>query len=184
VDARKMALNAWTSAGRRAREIRTIGDPVLRERARPVVEFDHKLRRLAEDMMEAMEREAGVGLAATQVGVLARLIVWKHPDNDDERYAFVNPEITERSDACSTQAEGCLSVPGESMEVTRADEVSVTAQDLEGRPLQIRLTGMLARIVQHEIDHLDGVLIVDRTSPEERRRVMKDLRERSIAAGT
>jgi peptide deformylase len=175
--------NSSPDGGRPGR-LRTIGDPVLRERARPVTEFDTKLRKLAHDMMDVMESEEGVGLAAPQVGVLSRVIVWKHPESDDERYYFVNPEIVERSEACCTLLEGCLSVPGESMEVSRAEEVVVTAQDLEGRALRMHVTGLLARIVQHEIDHLDGCLIVDRTSPEERRRVMKALRERILTADT
>jgi peptide deformylase len=162
--------------------LRTFGDPVLRQQARPVTAFDVRLRNLAEAMLRIMHDEEGVGLAAPQVGVLSRLIVWRHPDNEDERYVFVNPVIVERSEACSTAVEGCLSVPGETMEVTRADEVVVTANDLEGQELRIHLTGYLARIVQHEVDHLDGLLIVDRASPEERRRVLKALREHSLMA--
>jgi peptide deformylase len=164
--------------------IRTLGDPVLREQARPVTTFDDKLERLALLMTETMQREEGVGLAATQLGVLSRMIVWKHPDREEECYAFVNPEITERSESCTTATEGCLSVPGASVEVTRPDEVLVIAWDIKGEPLEMHLSGFPARIVQHEIDHLDGCLILDRAAPEERRRVMKELRERTFVAET
>ena len=164
--------------------IRTLGDPVLKERARTVTVFDGKLARLAAQMAEAMDREEGVGLAATQVGVLSRVIVWRDPESEDELYTFVNPLITERSEACSTLAEGCLSVPGASVEVTRPDEVAVTAEDLQGGQLQMRLSGFPARIVQHEIDHLDGCLILDRTTAEERLRVLKERRERTLVTDT
>lgn len=166
----------------RLSQVRTFGDPVLRQRAHLVSEFDKTLEKLANTMMDVMEREEGVGLAATQVGVLSRVMVWKHPDNTEERYVFVNPEIVERSEACCTAPEGCLSVPGATMEVPRAEEVVVAAQDLKGQPISAHLTGLLARIVQHEIDHLDGYLILDRTSSEERRRVLRELRERALSA--
>jgi peptide deformylase len=165
-------------------EIRTFGDPVLRERARPVTTFDEKVERLAALMTEIMKREEGVGLAATQLGVLSRVIVWRHPDDEGELHVFVNPEITERSESCTTTSEGCLSVPGVSVEVSRADEVAVVAEDTDGAVVRMHLSGFPARIVQHEIDHLDGCLIVDRAEPEERRRVLKELRERSLVAGT
>jgi peptide deformylase len=164
--------------------IRTLGDPVLKERARPVTSFDDKLERLAIQMAEAMAREEGVGLAATQVGVLSRIIVWRDPDADDEVYTFVNPVITECSEACNTLVEGCLSLPGTNVEVTRPDEVAVSAEDIQGGLVLVRLSGFPARIVQHEIDHLDGRLILDRASPEERRRVMKELRERMLETDT
>jgi peptide deformylase len=132
-------------------------------------------------MFAVMEREEGVGLAAPQVGSLTRLMVWRHPENEDERHVYVNPRVVAESEACCTESEGCLSVPGTTMEVTRAEEIEVEAQDLEGAVFQVHLTGLLARIVQHEIDHLDGRLILDRTSPEERRRALKELRERALA---
>jgi peptide deformylase len=164
--------------------LRTFGDPVLRQETKLVTVFDYRLEKLAQVMLEVMDREEGVGLAAPQIGVLRRVMVWRHPEEDTERYVFVNPKIVERSEACGTQTERCLSVPEATMEVTRAEEVVVEAQDLRGEPLEVRLAGFLARIVQHEIDHLDGCLILDRTSPEERRRVLKELRERTLAAGT
>ena len=162
-------------------KVRTLGDPVLKEKARPVTGFDERLQRLASQMAEVMEREEGVGLAATQVGVLSRLIVWRDPDSEDEVHVFVNPEIAELSENCTTAAEGCLSLPGASVEVDRADEVTVRAADLRGGRLEARLSGFAARIVQHEIDHLDGLLILDRAAPEERRRVLREFRARKLA---
>jgi peptide deformylase len=160
-------------------KVRTLGDPVLKEKARPVTAFDEKLERLASQMAETMEREDGVGLAATQVGILSRVIVWRDPDVDESVYVFVNPVITECSESCTTAAEGCLSLPGASVQVTRPDEVAVRTDDLHGTRLEMRLTGYPARIVQHEIDHLEGCLILDRAAPEERRRVLKEFRERT-----
>ena len=161
-------------------QLRVLGDPVLRQPTRRVTVFDARLQKLAETMLEVMEREEGVGLAANQVGVVARVFVWRDPEEEEERYVYVNPDIVERSEACCTESEGCLSVPGATMPVERAEEVVVEAQDLRGAPIRVHLTGLLARIVQHEIDHLEGRLILDRTSPEERRRVLKELRERSL----
>jgi peptide deformylase len=164
--------------------IRTLGDPVLKEQARPVTSFDEKLERLAAQMAEAMQREDGVGLAATQVGVLSRIIVWRYPDDSDELYVFVNPVITEHSEACTSEAEGCLSLPGASVQVSRPEEVTVKAEDLGGNEMTVPLAGFPARIVQHEVDHLDGLLILDRATPEERRRVLKELRERTLTEET
>jgi len=161
----------------------TFGDPTLRQPTRPVTVFDARLEKLAKLMLDVMDREEGVGLAAPQIGVASRVMVWRHPERDTERHIFVNPRIVESSETSFTAAEGCLSVPGGTMEVTRPEEVVVEAQDLKGETFQVHLTGLLARIVQHEIDHLDGRLILDRTTPDERRRVLKELRERTLAAG-
>jgi peptide deformylase len=160
-------------------QIRTLGDPVLKQETRQVAVFDAKLEKLVEVMMDVMDRGDGVGLAANQIGVLSRVMVWRHPETE-ERYAFVNPKIVERSEECCTESEGCLSVPGATMPVSRAEEVVVEAQGVKGEPIRAELAGLLARIAQHEIDHLDGHLILDRTSPEERRRVLKELREQAI----
>lgn len=174
-----------TSPARQAplESIRTFGDPVLKQGTGPVTVFDSRLERLAEVMFGVMDREEGVGLAAPQVGTLTRMMVWRHPENESERYVYVNPRIARESETCCTEPEGCLSVPGATMEVTRAEEIDVEAQDLAGAPFQVHLTGLPARIVQHEVDHLDGRLILDRASPEERRRVLKELRERTLAGG-
>lgn len=154
-------------------EIRTLGDPVLRERCHEVTQFDRKLRRLAEAMLTVMDEAEGIGLAASQVGVLKRLFVWRHPETGEPQ-AFVNPVIVEASDDIDTGTEGCLSVPGYSVEVPRHKVVVVEACDLEGNPLTFTGSDLLARIMQHEIDHLDGTIILDRTSAEERRRVLRE----------
>lgn len=165
-------------------QLRTLGDPVLKQPTRPVSVFDARLERLAQVMTDVMDRGEGVGLAANQIGVLSRVMVWKNPEDESERHVWVNPEIIERSESCCTESEGCLSVPGATMEVSRAEEVVVECRDLAGEPLRCHLTGFLARIAQHEIDHLDGLLILDRASPEERRRAMREMRERALAAET
>jgi peptide deformylase len=181
---RKSLSKKSTSQETPLEHLRTLGDPVLRQQTRPVTVFDARLQKLAQVMMDVMDRREGVGLAANQIGVLSRVVVWRHPENDDERYVWVNPEIVEHSEACCTASEACLSVPGAAMEVSRSEEVVVECQDLSGGPVRTRLSGYLARIAQHEIDHLDGRLILDRTTPEERRRVMTELRERSLADET
>jgi len=163
--------------------LRTFGDPALKQPTNVVTVFDSRLEHLAATMLGVMHREEGVGLAAPQIGVLSRVIVWRHPDNDDEEYVFVNPQIVSRSDECTVEGEGCLSVPGCTVEVERANDVVVTAQDVRGAPLEMEASGLVARIMQHEIDHLDGRLILDRATPEERRRVLKEMRERTLETG-
>jgi peptide deformylase len=165
-------------------QLRVLGDPTLKQQTREVTAFDVRLRALADLMFEVMEDEGGVGLAAPQVGVSSRMMVWKDPDDEDRPYAYVNPYVVSCSEQTSTEEEGCLSVPGVVMEVTRADEVTVKGQDIEGNSFEVCLAGYQARVVQHEIDHLDGVLILDRTSRDERRRVLKELRERSMEDNT
>jgi peptide deformylase len=160
--------------------VRILGDPALRRQTDVVADFDARLERLAATMLEVMRQEDGVGLAAPQIGVTSRIFVWRDPEHDDEEYVFVNPLIVSRSEACSIAGEGCLSVPGCTVEVERADEVVVTAQDLRGDAIELEATGIVARIMQHEIDHLDGRLMLDRATPEERRRALKELRERVL----
>jgi peptide deformylase len=164
--------------------LRLFGDPTLRQSTNVVTVFDSRLKKLADVMLAVMEREEGVGLAAPQIGVLSRIMVWRDPDQEDMQYVFVNPEIVSRSEECSTAGEGCLSVPGCTVEVSRNDEVKVNTQDLEGRAFSVEASGLVARILQHEIDHLEGRLILDRASPEERRRVLKELRERTLELDT
>ncbi len=164
--------------------LRTFGDPALKQQANPVTVFDSRLVKLAETMLAVMHREEGVGLAAPQIGVLSRMIVWHHPEDENEEYVFVNPRIVSMSEERSLAGEGCLSVPGCTVEVERANEVRIAAQNLEGVEFEADAAGLIARILQHEIDHLDGRLIVDRAAPEERRRVLKELRERAIESGT
>lgn len=161
-------------------EIRTFGDPVLKSRAAPVKEFDGSLARLAEDMLATMREHEGVGLAANQVGRLKRILV---AGLEDEEYVIVNPSIEDSSEETAKDAEGCLSIPGIQVEVERSLEVTVSGQDVQGKPLEIEASGLLARILQHEIDHLDGILILDRTDRESRKAAMRALRERLVAQG-
>jgi peptide deformylase len=157
------------------REIRVIGDPVLRERAAEVQTFDRGLRKLAKRMIRIMHDAPGVGLAATQVGVLQRLLVY---DVDEDPRVLVNPELDEFSDEVEENDEGCLSVPGVTLPVERSVRVRVRGQDAAGEPLDFVAEGLEARVIQHELDHLNGVLIVDRTSRSARAAAMRELRDR------
>jgi peptide deformylase len=157
------------------KEIRVIGDPVLREKARPVTEFDRSLRKLAKRMIRVMHDAPGVGLAAPQVGVVQRLLVY---DVDEDPQVLVNPELDEFADEVVEADEGCLSVPGLTMPIERPVSLRVRAQDVYGDPLEFRAEGFEARVIQHEFDHLEGVLIVDRTSRSARAAAMRSLRER------
>ena len=159
-------------------EIRTFGDPVLKSRATPVKEFDESLKRLAEDMKRIMRENEGVGLAANQIGRLKRIFVAAY---EDEEFAIVNPVIEERSEASEKDIEGCLSIPEIRVEVERSCAVTVSGKDPSGAPVRIKAEGILARIFQHEIDHLDGVLILDRTDRESRKNAMREIRERLLA---
>jgi peptide deformylase len=164
--------------------VRCFGDPTLRQVCREVTVFDKRLEQLSQLMFEVMDQQAGVGLAAPQVGTVSRILVWMNPEEDQKRYAYVNPQIVACSEETTTEDEGCLSLPGVTMEVTRPNEVTVRWQDLSGMPSEVHLAGYPARIVQHEIDHLDGCLIIDRTSKRERLRALKELREKSLETGS
>ncbi len=160
------------------REIRVIGDPVLRERAAEVQVFDRGLRKLAKKMIRIMHDAPGVGLAAPQIGVLQRLLVY---DVDEDARVLVNPVLDDFSEDVEESDEGCLSVPGVTMPVERSVRVHVRAQDASGEPLDYYAEGLEARVIQHEFDHLNGVLIVDRTSRSARAAAMRELRERQEA---
>ena len=158
------------------RQIRQYPEPVLREPARPVTEFSEDLRALVKRMISLMDDANGVGLAGNQVGLLRRVLVY-HPDREDaEARALVNPEILERSDETESDEEGCLSLGPLRVPVERNLRVSVQAQDESGEPVRVEAEGLEARILQHEIDHLDGVLTIDRTTPEARREALAALR--------
>ena len=157
-------------------EVRTFGDPVLKSRATPVKEFDETLARLAEDMLQTMRDHDGVGLAANQVGRLKRLLV--AATEEDGEFVIVNPVIEDRSTESETSPEGCLSIPDIHVEVDRPTSISLTGQDLNGTPLRLEVEGLLARVFQHEIDHLDGVLILDRTDRDSRKEAMREMRQR------
>jgi len=156
----------WTMA---IREIVFIPDPVLRRKAHKITEFDKELQTLIDDMVETLRAAPGVGLAAPQVGISERLIVVEYGDDEDESvpkklFVVVNPEIVQASEEKVEGVEGCLSIPRVAGEVERHLEVVVRGQNRQGRPVKIRAKGWIARIFQHEIDHLDGVLFTDRAS--------------------
>lgn len=161
-----------------ALEVRTFGDPVLKTRAGKVKEFDEALIRLAEEMLVTMHEKEGVGLAANQVGRLKRVLV---AATEEDEYVLVNPVIEASSEETETLAEGCLSIPGIQVEVERPAAVTVAAQDAAGGDLRIEADGLLARIIQHEVDHLDGVLILDRTDRDSRKAALREWRERMLA---
>jgi peptide deformylase len=161
-----------------ALDIRKFGDPVLKTRAGPVENFDESLLRLTKDMIATMRDNEGVGLAATQVGRLKRVFV---AAIEDDEYVVVNPVLTGISESTETATEGCLSIPGIQVDVERPTAVTISGQDVSGKPLQIEASDLLARILQHEVDHLDGVLILDRTDRESRKAAMREWRERLLA---
>lgn len=149
------------------RKIVTVPDPVLRRKAHKVSDFGPDLQRLIDDMVETMRAAPGVGLAAPQVDVSLRVIVVEFGDEDDEEapkklYAVVNPEIARTSGETVMGTEGCLSIPGFVGEVERLKNVTIKGQNRRGQPVRIKADGWLARIFQHEIDHLNGVLFTDR----------------------
>lgn len=156
--------------------VRKLGDPVLRAKALPVERFDETLAQEVERMGVLMHDALGVGLAATQLGVLHRVLVYS-AYVDDPLTALVNPVIEWQSEELESAMEGCLSLPGVHVEVERAARVRVTAQDPRGEPLEIEAEGLPARVIQHEIDHLDGILILDRISREARKEAMRAMRE-------
>jgi peptide deformylase len=158
------------------RHVRRLGDPVLRSRALPVERFDDDLRAEVERMGELMHDALGIGLAATQLGVLHRVLVYR-AYIDDPVTALVNPELVWSSDELESAEEGCLSLPGVHVEVERPARVRVRAQDANGEPIEIEAEELEARVIQHEIDHLDGILILDRISREARKEAMRAMRE-------
>jgi peptide deformylase len=149
-------------------EIVTLPDPVLRRKARPVTDFGPALQTLVDDMIETMRQAPGVGLAAPQVGVSDRLIVVEYPEDDEQEespkklYVVLNPEIKAASVETEPAVEGCLSIPGLHGEVERAVAVTVKGFTRRGQPVRVKAKGWLARIFQHEIDHLEGIVFTDR----------------------
>jgi peptide deformylase len=159
-------------------QIRQYPDAALRLKAKPVETFDDSLERLVDRMKILMHDAAGVGLAATQVGVVKRLFVFQLEEDMD--LAIVNPEIAERGDEVESSDEGCLSLQGVTVPVERTLRLTLTGVDEHGEPVSLELEGHPARIVHHELDHLDGVLIIDRTTDEARREAMATLRPRIL----
>ena len=158
------------------RPVRIYGDPVLREKAREVREFDDSLRQLVADLFETMAAYNGVGLAANQVGVAQRVFVVDVPREDGahDTFAAVNPVLDQRSGKAKAE-EGCLSMPGILADVDRATRLRLRAFDAQGKPFERVVEGFLARAVQHETDHLDGVLFTDRLGPLKRQFLRRDL---------
>jgi len=148
------------------REVVTIPDPVLRRKARKVTTFDGDLQKLIDDMVETMREAPGVGLAAPQIAISERLVVVEFGDEEDETvepklYVVVNPEIVKNSEEKVNGVEGCLSIPNIVGDVDRFESIVVKGQNRNGKPIKIKASGWLARIFQHEIDHLEGVLFTD-----------------------
>ncbi|WP_148261072.1 peptide deformylase [Conexibacter woesei] len=171
------------TAARRAaamRYVRQFGDPVLKSRAMTVSRFDDDLREQIRGMGEIMNDAFGIGLAATQLGKLNRVLVYR-VEQDSPAIALVNPELEWSGDELETAEEGCLSLRGVLVDVERPVHVRVRAQDEQGSTVIIEASGLEARVIQHEMDHLDGVLILDRTSRDQRKQAMRALREQTAA---
>ena len=160
-------------------QIRQYPDAALKLEARPVEQFDDELRSLVARMKRLMHDASGIGLAATQVGVLQRLFIF-HVREDDEAVAIVNPEIVERSDETDVDDEGCLSIQGILVPVERSVTVTVVGRNENGDEVRYELERVYARAAQHETDHLDGILMLDRTTPEARREALGKLRPRIV----
>jgi len=176
-------LDPETRARRDAalRHVRKLGDPVLRASALPVDRFDDALKQEVQRMGELMHDALGVGLAATQLGILHRVLVYR-TDPEDSITVLVNPELEWVSEELESAMEGCLSLPGVHVEVERPTRVRVSARDPAGGKLRIEADGLAARVIQHEVDHLDGVLILDRISRQARKEAMRAMREAQEAA--
>lgn len=158
--------------------IRTYGDPVLRQRAPEVHDIDGRIAQLAEDMIETMYEAPGVGLAAPQIGVQKRVFVYDTGDGEGPR-TVVNPVLAEVRGEWTFE-EGCLSVPGLSWPIVRPKEVHLRGYDLQGNEISIEADEYLARVLQHEVDHLDGVLLVEHLDADQRREAMRILRARAL----
>ena len=174
-------LDAQSAATRRLAlaQIRQYPDPVLRLEAQDVQEFDGDLAQLVERMVRLMQDARGVGLAANQVGILRRVFVIQAEEEQEPR-VLVNPVIVERSNELDEDDEGCLSMQGVVVPVERPVRVRMEARDEEGNPVTLELEGLPARVAQHELDHLDGVLILDRTTPEGKREALAVLRQSAL----
>jgi peptide deformylase len=160
--------------------IRLVGDPVLRQRAAEVTNIDAKLVKLADDMLTTMYDAPGLGLAAPQVGVQKRVFVY---DMGEGPQVLINPVIAE-GDGEWAYEEGCLSVPGLSWEIIRPKQVLLTGLDLDGNEVALEADELLARVFQHELDHLDGVLLLERLDDETRKAAMRTIREQRLAIDT
>jgi peptide deformylase len=161
--------------------IRIVGDPVLRQRADEVTDIDGRLAKLCDDMVQTMYDAPGLGLAAPQVGVQKRFFVYDLGAGDGSQ-VLINPVITETAGEWEYY-EGCLSVPGLGFDIVRPKEVHVSGVDLDGNEVSFEADELLARLMQHELDHLDGVLLLDHLDDEQRREAKRAIRERAMAGG-
>jgi peptide deformylase len=159
--------------------IRTFGDPVLRAQAKPVVEIDESIHRLVADMLETMYEAPGVGLAAPQIGISRRVVVF---DAGEGPHVLINPELLETEGEWSFD-EGCLSVPGHFWSITRPAFARARGIDLEGRTVEHAGDELLGRVLQHEVDHLNGRLLIERLEPKTRKQALRDLREEALGLG-
>jgi peptide deformylase len=180
-EVRDEKLDAEAEARRRVAlaQIRQYPDPALRMKAHDVESFDADLARLVEQLEHLLVDANGLGLAATQLGVLRRVFTLR-PDPEGESQVLVNPRLVETSDEKASDDEGCLSLQGVVIPVERHERVTVEAQDTEGKDVRLELEGLPARVAQHELDHLDGILILDRTTPEARREALAALRPQPV----
>jgi peptide deformylase len=184
-DVEGQVINEELDAEREARrrfalaQIRQYPDAALKMQARPIEQFDDELVSLVERMKRLMHDASGIGLAATQVGVLQRLFVFQ-PNEDDDPVAVVNPEIVEHSDETDVADEGCLSIQNILVPVERSVTVTLVGRNENGEEVRYELDDIYARAAQHETDHLDGVLMLDRTTPEARREALGKLRPRIV----
>jgi len=169
---------AWRVAALRL--VRQYPDPALRNAATAVAEVDDEVQQLAERMVDVMERAHGVGLAAPQLGILRRILVYRASDEDEPK-VLINPELVDRSDETEVGTEGCLSLLGGELQVpvARHLRVRVSGRDVSGDAVDLDAEGFEARVIQHEIDHLDGILIFDRAEDQERREALRELRLRA-----
>ena len=178
---RNEKLDAEAQARRRVAlaQVRQYPDPVLRMKARDVESFDEDLERLVERLEHLLHDANGLGLAATQIGVLRRVFVFL-PDPEREPVVLVNPRVAESSDERVTDDEGCLSLQGVVIPVERHERLTVEGSNPQGEEVRLELEGLPARIAQHELDHLDGVLILDRTTADARREALAILRPQPV----
>lgn len=159
-------------------KVRKYGDPVLRRRAVEITDVPPELHKTIADMVDTMYDEAGIGLAAPQVGISLRLMVVGHDERREPR-ALINPVVVDRGGEVTAE-EGCLSIPGIFAPVTRSEWVEVEAKDVDGRAVKIHGQGLLARVLQHEMDHLDGVLFIDRLDPVTRDRIKRRIKKEGL----
>jgi peptide deformylase len=157
--------------------IRVFGDPVLKQRAAEVTDVDGGLARLADDMVDTMRAAPGLGLAAPQVGVQKRLFVYELPESEEGPKTIINPVISESSGEWEYE-EGCLSVPGLYFPIVRPKEIHLTGYDLDGNEVSLEADELFARLLQHELDHLDGRLLLELLDDDQRKQAMRELRRR------